>query len=167
MSEQMINMGEQPRRKGIAWWGWALIALGVVVALCLVGVFIIALAGDPATDDDPQPGPSNSQDVISNSNNEQNPPVDDVELVDCTVDQFGYAQATLAVTNNSSKTSSYSITVEIVDGDGNRLEEAYAFIDSLRPGQSSETEATGLGDVSDASGVDCALLTVDRYSAEG
>lgn len=164
MTDQLnVPYQPPPKKRGLPWWGWVLIGFGGLVTVCMVGAVAVVLAADPTVTQEP------SQDggVISNSDNRENPPVDDVSLTDCVIGEFGWAAATLEITNNSSKASSYMITVEVVDGDGNRLEEAFTFIEALRPDQSTVAQAQGLEDVSEASGVDCVLLSVDRYSSEG
>ena len=125
--------------------------------------FIIAAATALACGSNSNNG--DNDDPISNSNNDENPPIEDVSLTECDVNEFNWPVATLEVINNSSKASSYSITVEITDMSDNRLEEVFTFIEALRPNQSTEIEAQGLEEVSGQ--FKCKLLTVERLSSEG
>lgn len=119
------------------------------------------LIGCTATDSDTESG-----DTISNSNNQENPPVEDVALNQCEIDEFGWLVATITVTNNSTKASNYSITVEAVETNtDNRLAEMFTFIEALRPDQVREVEVQGLEEISGK--VTCKLLTVERHSSEG
>ncbi|MEV7177734.1 hypothetical protein [Kitasatospora sp. NPDC093679] len=102
----------------------------------------------------------------------------DVQLLSCTVtdDPFGtgyhsgnfVAVADLSVTNHSSKVSDYSITVEIVDRAGNRLDTTYSFVSRLAPGQSQndgDEDAKGIKSIGEGAQPTCRILSVDRIAS--
>lgn len=89
----------------------------------------------------------------------------DVTVESCIKDgATGWPHANLTIKNNSSKTSDYSVQVEFVDADGDRLDESMAASNNVAPGQKVETKAQGLSEVS-GSGIKCKITSVTRTAS--
>lgn len=100
----------------------------------------------------------------------EKPGLDDVEIKACRVssNQFLGYESTVKVTNNSSKTSNYMITVVVQSDDGSTQLETINFaVQRLDPGQSTEqTEPGGSRDkVVAGESFTCKVSDVTRYAA--
>ncbi|MGY3199789.1 hypothetical protein [Streptomyces sp. TE5632] len=92
-------------------------------------------------------------------------PEDDVEVTRCGMDGTGtFPQAELTVTNHSSKSSNYVISVEFVDGSGTRKAEGTAALNNLASGQAAEEKAVGLSSGVPAE-LKCKVTKVTRYAS--
>lgn len=123
-----------------------LIAALVVGAICVVGLVAIVLffvrAADEVGDRVEEIVPTERDGIITNSPNDENPPQDDVDLTDCVLDEQGLMTTEGTVTNNSSKPSTYFITVSFeTDGGDTQLATGIATIVDLGPGQRTDLRA--------------------------
>lgn len=92
------------------------------------------------------------------------PGMDDVKIDKCMVDPTTkFPSAKLTITNNSSKTSNYSVSVEFTDAGGTRLDEGLAATNNLAPEQSSKQAAQALTEASGT--VKCKITDVTRYAS--
>lgn len=79
----------------------------------------------------------------------------------------------LSITNHSSKVSDYSVTVEVVDASGKRVEELFAYGDKVAPGQTVDTAPkndggeNAIGTADSATGKSARVLSVDRLASIG
>lgn len=136
-----------PVKKGIPAWGWILIVIGVVVVLCGGLGTIAALSGsgsDSATSTPSSPVVPNSPSRSVDPGLGSADAIADVTLGTPVIDtEFMYtATVPVIITNNSSKPSSYFVTIAGESADGTtRYDTSYATVDSLQPGQSTTQEA--------------------------
>jgi hypothetical protein len=142
--------------------GLVLVAGAFVLGACASEADENPLTGEPVGEeptavDEPAEGP------ITNSGNEENPPTADVTLTRCEPDDFGFAVAGGVITNNSSEPSTYSITVEVVDGAGVRYGEGYAGSSAVAPGQQVEWESFGAEEL--RPGSTCNVTQVERFAS--
>ncbi|MEU0157952.1 FxLYD domain-containing protein [Streptomyces sp. NPDC006261] len=88
----------------------------------------------------------------------------DVKITGCEVsDATGWPKADVLITNRSSKTSNYIVSVEFVDGSGKRLGDAMAASNNVAAGQEVEEDAQSLDKVSGK--VSCRVTKVTRYAS--
>ncbi len=93
-----------------------------------------------------------------------NGPEGDVKITSCKVDETtSWPSAELLITNRSSKTSDYYVSVEFVDTSGKRIGEAFMAIDNLVPGQKAEETAQGLDTIKVK--IKCRVTDVTRYAS--
>lgn len=94
----------------------------------------------------------------------KNPPEKDVQVTSCAKDEFGdFPEAKLKITNHSSKTSDYLVSVEFLDADGTRKAEGTGLVSNLAPGQTAEDTAGGLAEVPGK--VTCRIVKVTRTAS--
>lgn len=92
-------------------------------------------------------------------------PTGDAKVTSCHVDSdTQWPAATVTITNRSSKTSNYVVSVEFVDGHGTRLAEGTAATNNLAPGQSAHETAQSLDQVNGGS-ISCRITDVTRYAS--
>lgn len=98
----------------------------------------------------------------STGNNDK---VDDVSIARCSTSSvFGWAEASLRVTNNSSRTSSYIIDVGFESPSGSILHgTGTALVNGLEPGQSTTVDAMSTADVSGE--FTCRVRNVNRWAS--
>lgn len=83
------------------------------------------------------------------------------DFIACTnIDGESY---TLEVINQSPKTSSYFMTIVLLDESGARIGDTIETVDSLRPGEQLIEDRLALVDITFS---DCELLELDRFAAE-
>jgi hypothetical protein len=88
----------------------------------------------------------------------------DIEIVSCQVDStIHWPSADLKITNHTSKSSNYMVTIEFVDGSGTRLAEGLAATNNLAAGQAATVKAAGTAEVKGS--VSCRVVDVTRYAA--
>lgn len=107
--------------------------LSVVITLSLQSSWSDAI--DEATDDLNNATGNNTEEVLRN--------VDvNIGTFEVTTGEYGLTSTSLpvTVTNNSSETHSYRITIEAVDQNGNRIKQDYIYATSLTAGQSQTFE---------------------------
>nr|MDT0666242.1 hypothetical protein [Micromonospora sp. DSM 115978] len=92
---------------------------------------------------------------------------EDVQIAGCTVDEaLSWPVATLTITNQSSKASSYLITVSFQSPDGATLfGEGFATVTSLAPGQATTQEAKGLFELPADTPFGCVVTSAMRNEA--
>ena len=137
---------------------WLWIGLGVLVVLFAIS----AGAGEKKKS-------SNNAAPASLSANSENPPAADVVVDSCAVstNTFEGPEAKLSVTNHSSKTSNYAITVAFDSRDGGQqLDTGAALVQTLAPGQTTQTTASSLKSELRTSGkFTCKVAEVNRYAS--
>jgi hypothetical protein len=91
---------------------------------------------------------------------------EDVTITACTADTTtGYLDAKVKVTNHSSKTSNYAITIAFESKDGSeQLDTGIVAVNNLAPGQSSDQDAVSLKSAP-AGGYNCKLADLTRYAS--
>lgn len=140
-----------------------LIPLALVV---LVVIGVAAGGGDEAEDvatsaDDAVEGASEG--VRSESQNEDNPPQDDVRIETCEVEPtIDIPQAGGTVHNNSSERSNYLIHVDFLQG-SRRVAQGIGAENEVQPNQDVTFEVTGDKQVQGA--VTCELTRVERFAS--
>lgn len=88
----------------------------------------------------------------------------DVEVVDCKVDSaIHWPSADLKITNHTSKSSNYMVSVEFTDASGTRVAEGIAATNNLAAGQAAAVKAAGTSAVSGE--IKCKVTNVTRYAA--
>jgi hypothetical protein len=89
----------------------------------------------------------------------------DVGEPECKVDDAGFMQATMQVTNNSSKRSNYTIEVTFENPGGDQIDTGAALVSALEPDQSTAATAQTLtqppGDFT------CRIVDIERFSDVG
>lgn len=119
---------------------------------------IAQLKGKPATPPTTQGG------VQSNSGNTTHPPAADVTISACVVDPTTHwPDATLTVTNHSSKPSDYVIQVGFFDSTGARVAEGDDLENNVPANGVVKADAQGFSDVTGT--VTCKLVSVDRSAS--
>ncbi|MFE7232444.1 hypothetical protein ACWCRF_32230 [Streptomyces sp. NPDC002405] len=90
-------------------------------------------------------------------------PEDDVKITKCssTGNLAGFPQAELVVENHDSRSRSYMVQVEFVDGSGTRSSEGVAMVNNLAAGQKANEKAGGLARAPD--GLKCRITKVSRH----
>ncbi|MFJ2719720.1 hypothetical protein [Streptomyces sp. NPDC087437] len=90
-------------------------------------------------------------------------PEDDVKITKCssTDNLAGFPQAELAIENHDSRSRSYIVQVEFVDGSGTRSSEGVAMVNNLAAGQKANEKAGGLTKAPD--GLKCRIAKVSRH----
>jgi hypothetical protein len=147
-------MQQQPVKSGMSGGAKALLVIGIVLAVGLVGCgALVALVATAADDAD------------ETIEEEQAREAEDVEISECTTDGAGMV-AKLTVTNNSSKRSTYSVDVTFESPDGaDQFATGFTFIDAVEPGQKATGEAHSL---TEAPGeFECRVVTVERMADPG
>lgn len=132
-------------KKGLSIAGIVCGVLAIVITLVLQASWSKAL--DDATDElnDNMDEISENLDNATGENTEQllGTAVNvDLGTISISTDEYGFVTSSLpvTVTNISSETSSFSITVEAVNADGSRLATDYVYADSLASNQSMTSE---------------------------
>jgi len=139
-----------------------LIAAAVFAALSVIGIVgcvaVLDEAGeqaDEAINDASEPGVDGEADEI-----------DDVEIVRCETGEFGFMDATLDVTNNSSGASDYVIDVVFENRAGSRqFGTAVAIVNSLAPDQTTTVEAGSLEEAPAGGNFTCTITGVSRFAS--
>ena len=137
------------------------------MALAVVaGLVVLACGGGAVTDTGPgatAPGATAAQ---------ENPAIQDVQLTACAMssNQFMGPEATVRITNKSSKPSNYIVQVAFVSKDGaTQFDTATVVVNGLAPGQVSDQQASSLKSEArqqaGAAGFTCKVLDVTRLAA--
>jgi len=143
-----------------------LIALAVVGVLLVLGivatVVVIAAVGDEVDDRiDEDNG------IPSFSDNDENPPADDVTVGECGLASgTNFMRATVDVLNHSSEPSNYFITVAFESDDGDRqLATSTTGVNALGPDQSTTAEANSFQESPGGEELTCRITRVERFAA--
>ncbi len=146
--------GPPPKKGGKKW----LIPLVACLGLALIAIIGGAIAAGGGDDDDDKTQVTTG----GGGNAGEADEVDDVKVDSCEQDpDTGWGTANLTVTNNSSKPSTYAITIKFEDG-STSYGTASAFVDELSPGQSEQVEASTLKDFP---GGTCEVVEVERLAS--
>src|SRR5690606_23325287 len=149
----------------------ALALIGALVVLVIV-IAIIASSDDDGDDTATGSGDGTKQQSGSDGDGDDTEgeadEVDDAEVSECTVDELGWMEATIAVTNDSSERSNYYIEVAFETPDGSeQLTATPVFVNGLEPGQSTTAEAISATDAPGGEGsFSCRIIELDRMSDE-
>ncbi|WP_371590686.1 MULTISPECIES: FxLYD domain-containing protein [unclassified Streptomyces] len=114
------------------------------------------------TEDDgtpPKKSPTPEQEAPSESG-----PRADAEVTSCSVDSTtSWPEAKIRITNHSSRTSDYWVSVEFVDAKGEHVGDTVATADNLASGQVANVPAGGLEEASGQ--VKCRITDDDRWAS--
>lgn len=143
---------------GIALFGTRKVLAAVGVSLCIAAITFTVLAQDAAVES------------LDRAFGNDPAAAQDVTVSDCSViAEYGTksTQATIKVTNSTTETQTYSITVSVNDDSGARIGEINAFANSLSAGQSttlSKLNARGLAnDEARTGSATCTVADVNRF----
>lgn len=118
--------------------------IGSLFILFLFGSCIAALGGSSSTSATGTDSTSSASDSSSDSTErssisfttplppEPEKPDFDIKLDKCIQGEFGTAEARGQLTNQTSRTRSYTIQIEFLDASGNRATDGYAFLNDVR-----------------------------------
>ena len=141
---------------------WKRLILGLVLA---IGVVASVASGDSDSGGDA----SGSSDTAADSGVGGTKDAEkDVKIDSCTMSNDGFSgpKAALTVTNNSSKTSNYIITVAFEGpGGSQQLDTGNAAVNNLAPGQSASEEAVSFKKEANVEGMTCKVASVTRYAS--
>lgn len=146
-----------PTRDSRRWWQkkrfWAL-ALALVGLLLFGGCAAVVAATAGSI-------PSSSGGKSGQLAPSAGPAAADVAVTSCEPGPYGVFNVGLAITNSTSRSQSYLVTVSVNDADGNRVAEANGAANGVAPGQKAAAQAVGtLATV--PAGAACVLADVVR-----
>ena len=159
--------GGPPRPKGSN--RGCLIALAVVGGLGLLAVIgtvvLLVVAGNEV--DDRVDDASDDGGIPTFSDNDENPPGDDVSVAECgPAEGTGFMRATVDVLNHSSEPSNYIITVAFESEDGSeQLDSGTALVNGLGPNQTTNVQANALRQSPGDTEFSCSINQVQRFAA--
>ena len=141
---------------------WMLTGIGVIVIIVIIAA--VSSSGSKNTptaagtvSSSPTPSSETAGKVF------QHP--EDVKITSCGVDDAGFADAKLTITNHSAKASDYVVTVAFESPDGSKqVGTGTALVNSLQPGQSSDQDANSLTSATAGSFV-CKISSAQRNAS--
>jgi hypothetical protein len=146
----------------------------VMGVLIVVGIISSAAGGSSgktsstASSSTTSPVASHTAGALTNSTNSAHPPTADVAVTACSADDLGDVDAKVVVTNHSSKTSNYLITIAMTSRDGaTQIDTGNAVVNNLAPGQATAPQDAMGSQTAPAGGFACKVAQVDRYSSTG
>lgn len=102
--------------------------------------------------------------VSTLSGNDSHPPQDDAALDKCgTAEYLDYPQATVRMTNHSTKRSNYMVSVNFLDASGTVVASGTALASNVEPGQSAIDTAGGVS--GKGAPAKCVITNVDRFAS--
>lgn len=149
-----------------------------LLSMLLLGLALVATVAS-ASDDESSSGGDSSPTTASSGDDAtttaggggaadpgEGDEVDDVVITACAKDDtLGFAEATVEVTNNSSKASSYMIEIAFESEDGStQVGTGSAFVTGLAAGQKKVEEVTSFEEPGDQP-FTCKVSSVDRLAA--
>ena len=146
-----------------------------VIATCLLLVAVGCSSSDSTSDtaDDTESSEESTDETVASGQTEDTistglgskDATDDVNSLDCgTPDSLGFINPSVNVTNNSSKSSTYFITVTAESADGaTKYDDTVIMITSLAPGQTMTEEGMFLNDI--PTGAVCKITEVQRTAS--
>ena len=138
------------------------------VALAVLGAVAVATtatACQTTTTSTSKPKSSAKSVTSSGSNTSAIAHSEDVAINKCYLDDIGYMTADVTITNHSSKSSNYFVTIAFESLDAKtQLATGIASADSVDSGQAAKDSASSLKDGT-AGQFKCVLKTVDRLAA--
>ncbi|MFD5922955.1 hypothetical protein ACFVYP_40790 [Kitasatospora sp. NPDC058201] len=114
--------------------------------LLVIGI-VIAIVVSVGNGSDKPSFPVSSGAPLSGSNNTDHPPAGDVTVAGCEINDAKFPVAHLEIRNNSSKVSTYFVTVEFTDPAGTCLGEGVTSSSAVAPGQLARTDTTAIVEV--------------------
>ena len=100
----------------------------------------------------------------SGSGGSSNPAKDDARLSSCSTDSLGQLSAKVTITNHSSKSSNYMVTVVFESSDGaTQLDSSFAAANNLSPNQNTTVEAVSFKEPQGR--FTCRITDVTRYAS--
>ena len=129
-----------------------------------VSASFIALAASGETSGTSESGTNDTEQTTQSDSGKANAPEDDVEIVGCTSNEFGWPEAKVKITNNSSKASNYLVDIAFESKDGTvQIDTSMVAVNNLEPGQTSTEDASSLEEASGA--FVCKVTDVTRYAS--
>lgn len=135
---------------------------GCLGALLVVGA-VIGIVVAVGNGSDKPSSPVSSGAPLTGSNNTDHPPAGDVTVAGCEINDAKFPVAHLEIRNNSSKASTYFVTVEFTDPAGTRLGEGVTSSSAVAPGQLVKTDTSAIVEVTGK--VTCRVTRVDRVAS--
>ena len=150
--------GQPPKRSGGIVWLIPVVLCLALAGIAIVGGIVVAGRAEDKLDDIDVP---NTTAVPGGPRGEADE-VDDVTVESGEKDPTtGWGKATITVTNDSSKPSTYSVTVKFEDG-STSYGTGVAFINELAPGQSTTQEVSSIQDFPSGT---CKVAEVERLAS--
>lgn len=154
-SPQFVN---QKKKGGCLKWG------GISAAVIVVLIVIAAIAGGGSSK---KSVTTTTAAISQQAPSSDNPAINDVSITKCelkTEFQTAYPDALVAVTNHSSKTSDYYVTVAFDNPDGSQFDTGIASVHTLAAGQSGSDTARSLKEGA-PNGITCKITDVSRTAS--
>jgi hypothetical protein len=142
-----------------------IITLAIAVPIAALVLALGALGAASQEPDLAEQPPLTAPAVATASGNTDNPPPEDVQLGECTTDQYLGPKATGTLTNHSSKLSNYMISANFTDSAGVIVAHATGLANNIPAGVTATWEA--LSFAFDVEFADCTIVKVERFSAQG
>lgn len=135
-----------------------------IVLVLGVSASFFALAASGETSGTSESGTDETEQSTESDAGKANAPEDDVEIVGCSSNEYGWPEAQVKITNNSSKASNYIVEVAFESEDGStQIDTSMVAVNNLQPGQAATDEASSLNEVSGA--FVCKVTDVTRYAS--
>jgi hypothetical protein len=144
--------------------------VGVLGLLAAIGTVVLLVVAGNAVEDRVDDA-SDDGGIPTFSDNDENPPGDDVSVAECgPAEGTGFMRATVDVLNHSSEPSNYIITVafesesESEDG-GRQLATSTGVVNGLGPDQTTTTETNSFQEAPGGQEFSCSINQVQRFAA--
>ncbi|MFJ1707113.1 hypothetical protein [Kitasatospora sp. NPDC088346] len=135
--------------------------LGVLLVVGVIVAIVVAVGGSGSGPS--SPASSSASGPLTGSNNTDHPPAADVTVAGCETNAAKFPVAHLEIRNNTSKASTYFVSVEFTNPSGTRLGEGIVSSAAVTPGQLVKTDVSDIVEVSGA--IQCRVTRVDRVAA--
>jgi hypothetical protein len=180
MSQQPPNYGPPPQGYGPPQGQWGPppppkkkhtvrnVILGIIGAIIVIAIISSAASSSSKSDSTTAKKETSNTDTGKSDKGTKSTTdhSEDAVIMSCTKDSStGLPTAKVKVTNNSSKSSNYIVTVSFNNG-SEQIDTGIAAINNLNPGSSNTQEATSLKTDSPSS-FTCKIEDTTRYSAVG
>lgn len=144
----------------------ALAVVGVLGLLAVIGTVVLLVAAGNEVEDRVDDA-SDDGGIPTFSDNDENPPGDDVSVAECgPAEGTGFMRATVDVLNHSSEPSNYIITVAFESEDGGRqLATSTGVVNGLGPDQTTTTETNSFEEAPGGQEFSCSINQVQRFAA--
>ncbi|WP_455359727.1 FxLYD domain-containing protein [Streptomyces sp. SYSU K21746] len=141
--------------------------VGLVVVLGIVGALVSGGDGDKPESSSVATSPGGgAQEEAPAAPEQKEPegPEGDVKITSCDVEPtLKWPSASVTITNRSSDTSNYIVTVEFLDAQGVRIGEGLAATNNLASGKVAKEKAQGTADATGK--ITCKVTDVTRYAS--
>lgn len=131
-------------------------------AIALVVIAAVAGGGggaaEDAVDNEAAPKPTVTQEAVPDA-------IQNVTLDGCPAPEFDVLTIPLTVLNPTSKTSTYSVEISILDATGTQVGSANAFVENAVPQRPTKAEAFGNVAAGSTGPFKCELIDVTRTEA--